>query len=178
MHHDILNKDCKSDLIQLFENTFSTSEGEDEGILIGDLVSRLASKIDDQEIICLGTYDNKKIIAAIFFTRLSFDDFSDVYMLAPVAVSTDYQRKGIGQALINFGLDELKERSVALVTTYGDPAFYSKVGFKTVSENIIRAPLKLSMPDGWLAMSLTGQTINARSIRPNCVEEFNNPDYW
>ncbi|MEA3411468.1 MAG: hypothetical protein U9R74_08000 [Pseudomonadota bacterium] len=89
-----------------------------------------------------------------------------------------HQGKGVGQALINYGLNKLKIRSVAVAITYGDPSFYSKVGFKTLSENIIQAPLKLSMPEGWLGLSLTGESIPTIYERPTCVKEFNDPVYW
>jgi putative acetyltransferase len=99
-------------------------------------------------------------------------------MLAPVAVSTEHQGKGVGQALIIYGLKELKNRSVAVAITYGDPSFYSKVGFRALSENVIQAPLKLSMPEGWLGQSLTGEQIPTINERPKCVKEFNHPAYW
>jgi predicted N-acetyltransferase YhbS len=159
-------------------SVFTSSEGEKEGKLIGSLTSELSSNIDNQEIICLGTYENESIIGAIFFTRLRFNEVVQIYMLAPVAVSTQHQGKGVGQELINFGLNKLKNRSVAVAITYGDPSFYSKVGFQTLSENIIQAPLELSMPEGWLGQSLTEEPIPTIAERPTCVKEFNDPVYW
>ncbi|MGD8266464.1 MAG: GNAT family N-acetyltransferase, partial [Chromatiales bacterium] len=94
------------------------------------------------------------------------------------AVSTRHQGRGVGQALINFGLDELRNRSVDVVVTYGDPAFYSRVGFQALPENVIKAPLKLSMPQGWLGQSLTEAPIPTLEERPACVREFNDPAYW
>lgn len=120
----------------------------------------------------------QSIIGAIFFTRLRFNDSIKVYMLAPVTVSTKHQGKGVGQALIKYGLNKLKNRSVAVAITYGDPSFYSKVGFQALSEYVIQAPLKLSMPEGWLGQSLTGESIQTISGRPTCVEEFNDSAYW
>lgn len=99
-------------------------------------------------------------------------------MLSPVAVTTANQGRGTGQAMIRFGLDELKNRSGALVVTYGDPAFYSKVGFQALSEDVIQAPLPLSMPEGWLGQSLSGEAIPNLKSRPTCVREFDNPAYW
>jgi len=99
-------------------------------------------------------------------------------MLAPVAVSTEHQGKGVGQALIKYGLNELKNRSVAVAITYGDPSFYSKVGFRSLPEIVIQAPLRLSMPEGWLGQSLTEQPIPTINERPTCVKEFNDPAYW
>jgi len=178
MNHKILDNNNQKEVTNLFTSVFTSSEGEKEGKLIGSLTSELSSNIDNQEIICLGTYENESIIGSIFFTRLRFNEVIQIYMLAPVAVSTQHQGKGAGQALINFGLNELKNRSVAVAITYGDPSFYSKVGFQTLSENIIQAPLELSMPEGWLGQSLTEEPIPTITERPTCVKEFNAPVYW
>lgn len=174
----VLFKDNQGDLVGLFTSVFTSSEGEEEGKLIGNLASELASNIDNEQIVCFGTYENKSLIGSIFFTRLRFNESILVYMLAPVAVSTEHQGKGVGQALITYGLNELKNRSVAVAITYGDLSFYSKLGFQTLSEDVIRAPLKLSMPAGWLGQSLTGKSISIINERPTCVKEFNDPAYW
>jgi predicted N-acetyltransferase YhbS len=62
--------------------------------------------------------------------------------------------------------------------TYGDPSFYSKVGFQPLSENSIRAPLKLSIPEGWLGQSLNVNSIPTLNERPTCVKAFNDPALW
>lgn len=178
MNHKILDKNSQEEVTSLFTSVFTTSEGEKGGRLIGGLASELCSGIDNQEILCLGTYEEESIIGSVFFTRLRFRDAIQVYMLAPVAVNTEHQGRGVGQALINYGLNELKNRSVVVVVTYGDPSFYSKVGFRALSENVIQAPLKLSMSEGWLGQSLTGEQIPTINERPECVKEFNNPVYW
>ena len=178
MIHKILDKKSQEEVTSLFTSVFTASEGEKEGRLIGNLASDLSSRIDNQEIVCFGTYEEESIIGSIFFTRLRFRDVIQIYMLAPVAVSTEHQGQGVGQALINYGLNELKNRSVAVVITYGDPSFYSKVGFRALSENIVQAPLKLSMPEGWLGQSLLGEQIPTINERPKCIKEFNNPIYW
>jgi predicted N-acetyltransferase YhbS len=178
MIHQVLDKSKQKEVEELFTSVFTSSEGEKEGKLIGNLSSQLASNIDNNEIICFGVYENETLIASIFFTRLRFRKPIQVFMLAPVAVSTGHQGKGIGQALINYGLNELKKRSVNIAVTYGDPSFYSKVGFQELTENVIQAPQKLSMPLGWLGQSLTGEPIPTINERPVCVKEFNDPVYW
>lgn len=162
----------------LFSSVFTASEGEEEGELLGKLTSGLASNIDNEEIICCGAYEDEPLIGSIFFTRLWFDEPIQVYMLAPVAVSTGHQGKGLGQALIKYGLNELKNRFVNVAITYGDPAFYSKVGFEPLSENVIQSPVDLSMPVGWLGQSLTSEPIPTIPTRPICVKEFRDPVYW
>ena len=178
MIHRILDKSKQKEVEELFTSVFTSSEGEKEGKLIGNLSSQLALNIDNKEIICYGAYENEKLIGSVFFTRLHFSTSMQVFMLAPTAISAEHQGRGIGQALINYGINELKKRSVHVAVTYGDPSFYSKVGFQALSENVIQAPLKLSMPFGWLGQSLTGETVPTINERPVCVKEFNDPVYW
>jgi len=179
VNYKILDKKKQKDIKELFTSVFTSSEGENEGELIGELSSKLASNIDNKEIICFGAYERELLIGSIFFTRLRFNnDPINIYMLAPVAVNTKHHGKGIGQALINYGLIELKKRSVNVAITYGDSSFYSKVGFKPLSTNIIQAPLELSMAEGWLGQSLTNDQIPTIHDRPTCVKDFNNPMYW
>ena len=120
MHLRILDNNSKEEVASLFTSVFSSSEGEQEGRLIGNLASALAARTDNREIICIGAYVDEVLIGAIFFTRLRFDEPIEAFMLAPVAVSTAHQGRGFGQSLIRFGLDELKKRCAMLVVTYGE----------------------------------------------------------
>jgi predicted N-acetyltransferase YhbS len=178
MKFKFLDKRDKEEVAGLFRTAFTSSEGEREGQLVGNLASELCAIIDNREVICLGAYENTILSGSIFFTRLRFHQPVLVYMLAPVAVSPEQQGKGIGQALISYGLSELAKRAVNVVITYGDPSFYSRVGFEPLSENVIRAPLELSMPIGWLGQSLTADPIPTIDERPTCVAAFHDPAYW
>ncbi|WP_395373427.1 GNAT family N-acetyltransferase [Marinicella sp. W31] len=178
MYHKILDINNQQEITDLFRSTFTGSEGEKEGQLIGNLVTRLCSDIDNQDIICFGAYDQGLLIGSIFFTRVQFEQPTQVYMLAPVAIDTLQQGKGVGQSLINYGLSEMKKRAVEVVVTYGDPAFYSRVGFQALSEHVIQAPLTLSMPIGWQGLSLTEKPIEAIKGHSRCVDAFNDPVYW
>ena len=76
--------------------------------------------------------DGKTLIGCIFFTRMEFENQINAFILSPVAVATRYQKLGIGQKLIKFGIYSLKKNNVELLFTYGDPNYYSKVGFKYI----------------------------------------------
>ncbi len=175
-----LDQSYQSQLTQLFADVFTQSESQQEGESVAALVSELALIIDHQDIFCFAGYDEEaqSITAAIFFTRLQFYQDINIFMLSPVAVKTKCQGKGIGQALIQYGLDQLRNHQINTVVTYGDPSFYAKVGFLPLSESVIQAPLPLSMPQGWLGQSLVGETIPAMSDRPACVGPFNDPTLW
>ena len=51
------------------------------------------------------------------------------YALAPVAVSREWQRRGIGSRLIDFGLQELRRSGVGLVVVLGHASYYPRFGF-------------------------------------------------
>ena len=163
---------------QLFVKTFSDSEGQSEGFIIGNLVNELLTSTAGHDFYCFVATENEQIVGSIIFSRLSFDSKINAFLLSPVAVNTSCQGKGIGQKLINFGLGSLKENGVELAFTYGDPNFYSKVGFIPITENIVKAPLKLTHPEGWLGRSLVSDEIKQIPGKSYCVEAFNKPDIW
>lgn len=178
MKFGTLGKDSQEELTSLFRSTFSSSEGEGEGALIGELVSKLSDAIDGVDVICFGSFQNPSLVGAVFLTRLRFEDDAPIYMLAPVAVSTAHQRAGVGSSLIKFALHAIAGKGAVAAITYGDPAFYGKLGFEPLSESVLKAPMELSMPMGWLGQSLTGKPIEVRQGRPRCVEAFCSPAYW
>ena len=163
---------------ELFVSVFSKSEGEQEGALIGNLVKEMMATTHRQDLYGFVAVDGEEIVGVIFFSRLSFQEDVDVFILAPVAVHADHQGRGIGQALITHGLRELKRRGVRLVTTYGDPSFYAQVGFHPISQDLIAAPLELSQPEGWLGQSLTDDGIEPIAGGCTCVKALDDPAYW
>jgi len=50
--------------------------------------------------------------------------------LAPVSVSPDYQRSGIGRALVETGLKLAREQGWEAVFVLGDPIYYERFGFR------------------------------------------------
>ena len=165
-------------IVELFASVFTDSEGAGEGALIGQLAKDLFEKTDENDLFNFVADDDGRITGSIFFSRLDFINGMEAFILSPVAVHSDYQGKGIGQALINYGLGELKDRGVSVVLTYGDPGFYNKVGFRQISHETIRAPFGLSQPEGWLGQSLAGDSIETLSGSCTCVEALSNPAYW
>jgi putative acetyltransferase len=176
-----LSKYCagnESEIEHLFIKTFSDSEGPAEGKRIGRLARDLMRSTDAHDLYCFIAIENEEIVGCIFFSRMTFESGIDAFILAPVATHTDHQGKGVGQKLIHFGLNTLLEDGVELVLTYGDPGFYSKVGFSIVSEKLVPAPLTLKYPEGWLAQSLVGDKVEPISGTSHCVDALNKPEYW
>lgn len=176
--HRRLTREDRADLERLFREVFSESEGPAEGGVIGALADGLAAALDDENVFCFGTKEGEELVSGVFFTRLRFPGGEPVMMLAPMAVRRDRQGRGIGQAVIAFALEWLRERGIAVVVTYGDIRFYRKAGFAPLSEEILKAPMPLSMPEGWLGQSLNGGLVSEITGKPVCVPQFQNPVYW
>ncbi len=168
----------RANIVSLYARAFSDAEGESEGALIGRLVEELMRETTDDDLHGFVATNDEQIVGCIFFSRLTFDVPIDAFLLSPVAVDTSQQGKGVGQALIHFGIERLRELDVELVFTYGDPNYYSKVGFRPVPQDVVRAPFALSQPEGWLGQSLTGGSVGPLSGTARCVSAFDDPDLW
>lgn len=52
------------------------------------------------------------------------------YLLGPIAVAPEHQGRGVGRALVEAGLGELRTRRAKGCCLVGDPAFYGRFGFR------------------------------------------------
>jgi predicted N-acetyltransferase YhbS len=170
-------KEAKS-IQALFVSVFTISEGEAEGKMLGTLVENLFTETTPDQVYCYVATDQDQAIGSLFLSRLTFATTERVYMLAPVAIATQYQGQGIGKALIRHAIQELRSMGVQSLVTYGDPAFYSKVGFLPLNTDVIRPPYPLSQPIGWLGQSFFHEHIEPIPGTAQCVPAFRNPDYW
>ncbi len=178
MKLEAYNPEQSQEIIKLFTDVFSESEGQKEGQVIGKLVSELISTTDSKQLLGYVIILDKIIIGGIFFSPLILPSGKNAFILSPVAIASLEQSKGLGQQLINFGIQQLKNHGVELVFTYGDPSFYSKVGFVKIGENVVKAPKKLTYPEGWLAQSLNNEDITSEAGVAKCVGALNKQEYW
>lgn len=178
MKFSLYNPNDINEIKNVFTRTFSESENDAEGILVGNLAYDVMQTTEDRDLFVFVARDENLMAGCIIFSRLTFENGINAFLLSPVAVSTHYQGKGTGQALIKFGLNTLREHGVELVFTYGDPKFYSKTGFSPISEETVEAPLPLTHPEGWLGQSLVSNEVNAVQGKPQCVEAMNKPEIW
>ena len=75
------------------------------------------------------------VVGHIAFSPLTISDGTqNWYGLGPVSVLPEFQRQGIGKALIQEGLSRLKELNARGCCLVGHPDYYRKFGFKNVSD--------------------------------------------
>lgn len=169
----------EADLVDLVTATFSASEGAGEGALVGGLARALLSETAPDDLRVFTASDGGVLVGAAIFTRLRYpEDPRTVFLLSPMAVATDRQGQGVGQALLRHALAELRADGVDVAITYGDPAFYGKVGFLPLTEDVAAAPLPLHQPEGWIGQSLTGAPLKPLAGPCSCVEALNDPRLW
>ena len=173
------HRDRVEDIAALFAATFTASEGADEGRTIGALARDLMTTTPEGDIAVFLAVDGGDPVGAIVFTRLAYpEDDRTVFLLSPVAVATDRQGTGIGQRLLRHGLDALAARGVDVALTYGSPDYYGKVGFRPITEEVARAPQPLSLPEGWLGVSLKQRPLDPLKGPSRCAPALDDPAYW
>ena len=76
-----------------------------------------------------------RVIGHIAFSPVRISDGTqNWYGLGPVSVSPEYQRQGIGKALIEEGLNRLKALGARGCCLVGHPEYYKKFGFENTKK--------------------------------------------
>jgi putative acetyltransferase len=98
---------------------------------------------------------NGRVIGHIAFSPVTISDGTpDWYGLGPVSVLPEYQRQGIGKALIHEGLSRLKGMQARGCCLVGHPEYYKKFGFDNTPEFVHEGV----PPEVFLALSFDGKT--------------------
>jgi putative acetyltransferase len=101
---------------------------------------------------------NGNVVGQIAFSPVKIDGKDCGWLgLGPVAVSPGLQRQGIGQALVNEGLKQIRGLGAQGCVLVGNPAFYRRFGFENnpalrmegvPPEVLMCLPMGDKMPEG------------------------------
>ncbi|MBW4612878.1 MAG: N-acetyltransferase [Desmonostoc vinosum HA7617-LM4] len=82
------------------------------------------------------------VVGYILFSYIDLVDTETLQVLglAPVAVRPEFQRKGIGSALVEAGLKIADTKKEAIVIVLGHPQFYNRFGFQPSVNYQITSP--------------------------------------
>ena len=149
------NKDYPK-VFNLIKNTFKFAEHSD-----GDehnLVERLReSNAFIPELSLVAEYNNE-IIGHILFTKVNVGSTIQL-ALAPLSVSTNYQRQGVGTKLIKEGHRIAKNLGYEYSIVLGDPNYYSRFGYIPAKTFGIKSPFEIS-EEFFMAINLQGKFTN------------------
>ncbi|AQT67813.1 putative acetyltransferase [Anaerohalosphaera lusitana] len=94
----------------------------------------------------------------VALSPVTFSDGStDWFGLGPIAVIPEKQKQGIGTALMNRALEQLRTHNAAGCILVGDPAYYTRFGFTAYPqithegvppENVLALPFTDHLPTG------------------------------
>lgn len=109
-----------------------------------------------KELDFVAEYDGK-IVGNIMYTKAWLVDEAgretEIVSFGPVSVLPEYQRKGIGSALITHTKHIAMQNGVKAIVILGDPHNYCKLGFKS-SKDLNISDMNGNYPYGMLAIEL------------------------
>lgn len=156
-------KDRKA-VYNLIKDTFKHAEQTD-----GDehnLVERLRkSDAFIPELSLVASADNK-IVGHILFTKIKVGKTTQL-ALAPLTVSQQFQKQGIGSLLVKTGHNIAKNMEFEYSILLGNPKYYSRLGYKPAIEFNIISPFDVP-PEYFMAINLQGKNslLNAKVEYP------------
>jgi putative acetyltransferase len=121
----IIRPEAEKDKTAIQEINQSAFETSAESTLV-DILREQANPI-----ISLIAVEDEKVVGHIMFSPITLGGSVDLKImgLAPMAVLPEYQRKGIGSALVQTGLDECKSLGFGGVVVLGHVNYYTRFGF-------------------------------------------------
>jgi putative acetyltransferase len=84
---------------------------------------------------------NDRVVGHLFFSPITIESPDRSWPglgLAPLAVLPDYQRRGIGSALMDAGLEECRRLGCERMIVLGHPDYYPRFGFERASQYGVR----------------------------------------
>jgi putative acetyltransferase len=122
-----------SDIRELNEKVFGQPQ---EANIVDNL------RVNCDEILSIVAIENEKVVGHILFIPVTIEDNNDAVKgmgLAPIAVLPEFQRKGIGSRLVNWGIEELRKTAYTFIIVLGHPDYYPRFGFESASRYGIKS---------------------------------------
>ncbi len=134
-----------------------------------DLVDRL--RADGDLLLELVAERDGGLVGCIQFSplRLEGDPSVPAAALAPMAVSPEAQRQGVGAALIQAGVQACRHRDVPAIVVLGHPDYYPRFGFSAETARHIHD--RFDAGPAFMAMSLEPGVLD-RPLTPRYAPAF------
>lgn len=151
---------------------------EGEAMLTRDLLADPTAK----PVLSLLAYNGAQPIGHILFTKATITTAPHIKasMLAPLAVVPQYQKQGVGGALIKKGLQLQSQSGIELVFVLGHIEYYPKYGFTPAAKLGFEPtyPIPNEVADAWMVQALKPGIIGAVSGKVMGCDAMNRPENW
>ncbi len=149
---------------------------------VAGLTADLLADPTAQPVVSLVAFDGEKAIGHILFTAARFEPEINrrASILAPLGVLPDYQRRGVGKALVKHGMLVLTESGVELLFVLGHPDYYPVFGFMPAGKRGFAAPypIEAKNEDAWMVTALSGAPPDSPAVTVKCAATMDRPEYW
>ena len=153
---------------------------EDEREIVSKLAVNLLSEETTPQTISLVAEAEGDVVGHVAFSPVTIgsDEGFQGYILAPLGVKPDCQRRRIGSQLVESGMQQLSRMDVGILFVYGDPRYYSRFGFGAgVAERYV-PPYRLQYPSGWQGIALNECSAGKSPVTIGCVTSLCDPVLW
>ena len=163
-------------ILKIIETAFS----DEENRVIMNLAQELHQETTSPSIKSLVAELDNQVIGYVSYSPIFLKSDASIsgYILAPLAVSLEHQKQGVGSDLIKSGIYMLTKDGVSVLLVYGDPAYYGRFGFKEEIGHSFVPPYTLQYPFGWTGMMLNDTPVPEQPIQFECVSALSKPDLW
>jgi len=169
----------RADILHVHQSAF----GKEQGPEVVELVSGLLADETAKPLLSLVAEIGGRVVGHVLFTAVhlrSSQHSASAQILAPLAVSEEHQRKGIGGSLVNEGLKQLAASGFELVFVLGHPDYYPKFGFIPAGALGYEAPYPIppEHEDAWMVRALKPGIIGSAQGRIRCAVTLDQPQHW
>ena len=163
-----VREESPADVAVIREVNRAAFGGDDEARLV-DLL-----RAEDCVLVSYVAMDGDRLIGHILFSPLTIEPARGelaVAALAPMAVLPEWQRRGVGSALVRAGLDKCRRQGIGAVIVVGHPEYYPRFGFSAALARNLQSPYP-DLGDAWMALELTPGALSGVSGRVRYPEAF------
>ncbi len=153
-------------------------EGEKQ--IVSTLAVNLLSEETTPKTISLIAEADGVVVGHIAFSPVTINSNKSWkgYILAPLGVKPEYQKRQIGSKLIESGIERLSRMGVNVLFVYGDPKYYGKFGFNADLASKYSPPYELQYPFGWQAIILNEGVFTESTVIITCVDPLKDAALW
>ena len=154
--------------------------GEDEREIVSKLAVNLLSEDTTPRTFSLVAETDGIVVGHVAFSPVTIEVSKNFqgYIMAPLGVKPDHQKRRIGSELIESGMQRLSRMGVDILFVYGDPEYYSKFGFSAEAAERYIPPYELQYPFGWQGIPLNEFRTGDSPVKMACVASLCDPALW
>lgn len=154
-----------AEVMALADHAFPPEEGI--GALIADLQADAAFSGQSYVAVAGG-----RVVGHTMLTRAwvdAEDRVLTIALLSPLAVHPDWQRRGVGRAVVGYAVARAAENGAPGVVLEGDPAYYSRLGFEPAEPwGLLRPSVRIPAPAfQWVRLPAHQPWMRGRVVYPD-----------